>query len=926
MSQATVWQLALWNAQRLSSKKLVQGGCLLTDHTPDAFCITETWLHPGKFIDYASYKVFRNDRSGKEGGGVAILLKTGIRPLKVKRSPSGSNVEWLAVLIDQKGKAPIWLVCVYVPSGELDWNSSFIDEFIAEGPTIVCGDFNARHESFGMKPETNRSGKVVADLLYSGRLVLLGGKEATHKKGRRLDLWLCSPDLVNVFGKVKVGDRYGSDHNVLTVKANLAKRTNVLEEIRFNYTKANWPLFVRILEGLLAKLKRPNLVNPAFIRLYDSQIRAAILEAASIAIPKCKAKKIPNWVPSADIRAAVKERHQFERLRQNTGLAVYGMLANQAHERFKALVEAGEGRKVDRKLVQMEKNRHCDVRQFFQVYKQLNSKTGAAPRNGVQPLKASNGDLEATEEGQARVLAIHTAKSLTLRPNDTDTLEVKEHHQRVIEEVEANEVFKPLASAYITDLPEEIRIGWNEFTFAVKRLKLKAPGFDGIQNILIKRGGEYLWAHLLHLFNASLACGYLPEDWKKAIVVPLPRAGKDLSSPGGYRPVSLLLTITKLLESIMAMRLRNLMEKYKLFPRHQSGFRSRRSTNDHLFALSQLACRARLRKLVYLVALLDFEGAFNAVWHDGLRFKLASCEHIPTHFKRWVSSFLESRSFAIRVGSHVGEYHPIEAGVPQGSPLSPILFAFFTADMLPGKGLMNADEATFADDVLLHSLAAAETVAFSRVNQSLRVVHKWSKLWRLPLNPAKCQAMRFGAGQNKLSSKKLFIGENVLEFVSEAKYLGLLFTTDMLWIKQIDSLAERVRPALAAFRAACRKGSPLSLQSRKLLYTATIRPILEYGSAAFLNASATQLQKLIAIEHEAVRRICQVFEYKVDFDVLYRKIGLEPLQARMVRLAANVANKWLRSDDHPTAQIVLDDLKFPGSTPLSAFSRLVKRP
>lgn len=923
MSVTTVWQLALWNAQRLSSKFKL-GECLLADHLPDVFCITETWLHSGLFVDYDSYKVFRNDRSGKQGGGVAILLKAGLRPMKVKRSKPASTVEWLAVLIDQKGKAPIWLVCVYVPDGEFDWDSSFIDDFISDGPTIVCGDFNARHKSFGTKPETNRSGKVIADMLYSGRLVLLGGKEATHVKGRRLDLWLCSPDLVNVFGKVKVGERYGSDHNVLTAKANLAERACVLEETRFNYTKANWPLFVQVLEGLLQKLNRRNSVNPAYIRQYDSQLRAAILEAANVAIPKCKAKAIPNWVPSADVRAAVKDRHKFEQLRQKTGLPIYGQLANQAHERFKTLVEAGEGRKVERKLSQMEKNRHCDVRQFFHVYKQLNSKSAASPRNGVQPLKSANGELEVTEEGQALLLAAHTAKALSLRTNDAETAETKDYHQFITDQVAGNEDLKPLEDALITDLPESIHIGWNEFVVAVKRLKLKAPGFDGIQNILIKRGGELLWAYLLHLFNASLACGYLPDDWKKAIVVPLPRAGKDLSSPGGYRPVSLLLTIAKLLEAIMAMRIRNLMEKFKLFPRHQSGFRARRSTNDHLFAMSQLACRARLRKLIYLVALLDFEGAFNAVWHDGLRYKLANCEHIPSHFTRWISSFLDARCFAIRVGSHVGNFLPIGAGVPQGSPLSPILFAFFTADMLPGPGMMNADEATFADDVLLHCLAAADTVAFSRVNNSLRAVNAWSKQWRLPLNPAKCQAMRFGSGWSKTS--KLFIGETQLEFVNEAKYLGLTFTTEMTWIKHIDNLVERVRPAASAFRAACRRGSPLSLKSRKLLYTATIRPILEYGSMATLNASAHQLQKLIVIEHEAVRRICQIYEFNVDYEALYRRIGLEPIQARFGRLAAKFANTWLRIDEHPTAKIVLDDLKLPGSTPLAAFSRLVKRP
>lgn len=927
---ATEWRLLEWNPCSISNK-YTECACILADYNPDALCIPESHLKPGLFIQYEGYKVFRNDRLIRTKGGVAILVKNHLRVLKVKRSTGAEeNLEWLALLLDRKAKSPIWLLCLYVPDGNLGWDSGFLDDFIVDGPTIVAGDFNARHPSFGVKPESNRSGKAVNDLLYSGRLVLLGGKERTHRAGRRLDLWLCSPDLVGVFDKVLVGERYGSDHHVVSVGAKVGDHVSALDEPRWNYTKANWPLFKQSLAALLAKLKPPMLWNPATIRIYDSQIRLAILEASKVAIPKCAAKAIPSWLPTAPIKAALKDRHRLDRLHQRTGLAIYSQLANEARQRFKQLVEDGEGRKVERKLLHMEKKRHSDVRTFFQVYKQVTANTGAAPRKGVQPLKATpTSDPACSEEDQAEILAAHTAKALKLRSNADDSADLKEQHKNVETAVANNEDLKPLQQAEIDDLPESVRISWDELETAIKRLKLKAPGFDGIQNILLKRGGNDLWHHIHRLFNASLACGYVPEEWKKAIIVPLPRVGKDLSAPSGYRPVSLLLTLAKLLEAIFAVRLRNIMEQHKLFPRHQSGFRRRRATVDHLFALSQLACRARLRRLTMVVALLDFEGAFNAVWHDGLRFKLAECQHIPAQMSRWLSSFLCDRTFAIRIGAHVGEFHAIEAGVPQGSPLSPVLFAFFTADMLPEPGLMDAEPATFADDVLLHVIAAAEVVAFSRVNRSLRTVNLWSKLWRLPLNPSKCQAMRFGAKRDASRGRmepKLYIGDSVLAFVDEAKYLGLTFTSNMKWVKHINFVVERVRPAMAAFRSVCRMGSPLSFQSRKLLYTAMIRPILEYGAMALLNASEAQLHRLEVVEHQALQSITQVYDYQADLSNLYRAARLEPLRSRLVRLAAKVASSWLGDNDHPTTKIVVEDLAFPASTPLFAFEHLIKKP
>ena len=84
---------------------------------------------------------------------------------------------------------------------------SFLDQFLADGPTMVCGDFNGRHKTLLEGGRQNKSGVIVADLLYSGRFCSLGGKEATHKKGGRLDLWVVgATDITGLFGKVKVGD------------------------------------------------------------------------------------------------------------------------------------------------------------------------------------------------------------------------------------------------------------------------------------------------------------------------------------------------------------------------------------------------------------------------------------------------------------------------------------------------------------------------------------------------------------------------------------------------------------------------------------------------------------------------------------------------------------------------------------------------
>ena len=161
-----------------------------------------------------------------------------------------------------------------------------------------------------------------------------------------------------------------------------------------------------------------------------------------------------------------------------------------------------------------------------------------------------------------------------------------------------------------------------------------ALGLDGISNLFINKSGRALQNFLRKLYNMSLGLGYVPSRWKVAMVVPLPRQGKYLSSPGGYRPVSLLSVIGKLLETMLATRLASSLQKNGAIPSCQSAFRAGHSTSDQTFKLSQLAHVARARKEIFIAAFIDFEGAFNAVWYKGLQYKISKCKAIANPLKR----------------------------------------------------------------------------------------------------------------------------------------------------------------------------------------------------------------------------------------------------------------------------------------------------
>ena len=169
--------------------------------------------------------------------------------------------------------------------------------------------------------------------------------------------------------------------------------------------------------------------------------------------------------------------------------------------------------------------------------------------------------------------------------------------------------------------------------------------------------------------------------WKQAKVIMLPKPGKDLTKPTSYRPISLLPAIGKVFERIIASRLSTFLEKANYFDENQAGFRRNRSTLDQLFKLSQSVSTALKKHKKAVGVFLGVEKAFDAVWLEGLKYKLGTAEiGLPTKMIRLLSSFLTNRHLRVHQDSAISNKIELKAGTPQGSALSPLLFIFYVND------------------------------------------------------------------------------------------------------------------------------------------------------------------------------------------------------------------------------------------------------
>ena len=462
-----------------------------------------------------------------------------------------------------------------------------------------------------------------------------------------------------------------------------------------------------------------------------------------------------------------------------------------------------------------------------------------------------------------------------------------------------------------------------EIRDAVLRTKSTTPGKDRVTAKSLRLAWPLIGRMVSTLFQKCLEQGYHPAPFRTATLVVIPKEKPDKSSPRSYRLIALLSVLGKGLERLVARRLAWVaITEGVLHPQH-FGALPGRSATDLAAAVVHDIEEAWARRKVATMLTLDVRGAFDAVLPGRLVQRLRQ-QGWPGTVVRWVASFLTQRSAALRLDGETGPVFQVPAGLPQGSPVSPILFMLFIQPLFfLGDLARKRARSGFADDICL--LAARDTLAENceALQQDAARVTQWAQQEGLAFDAGKAELIHFTKrhkDREERPSVQLNLGGGDYSLEPKAgalRWLGVFFDKALTFKAHVAAVAARAKRAAAGIRAL---GGTVRGAPPRLLRQATVACVqsrLCFGAEAWWpglsraprgreisNQVGGLVDRLAAVQNEALRGILPVYK-TTPLAVLHREAAVPPIAAALDNRTALAAARIARLDGrHPLVRRV----------------------
>jgi hypothetical protein len=423
----------------------------------------------------------------------------------------------------------------------------------------------------------------------------------------------------------------------------------------------------------------------------------------------------------------------------------------------------------------------------------------------------------------------------------------------------------------------------------IKKLQPKnSCDANGVSTKMIKLVGEEISFPLAHIFNISLREGVFPDKLKLCRVIPIFKSGNPLDCDN-YRPISLLSSISKILEKIVSQKLiKHLLENDLLYV-HQYGFLPNRSTEHNLLQIVNYISKALDEGNYCIGVFLDLKKAFDVCSHEILLKKLQKMG-VRGNTYNWFKNYLAGRSQFVDINGNKSENLEINISVIQGSILGPILFLCYINDFYTATTLFSV---LFADDTTGLGKGKNLRELTMYVNDELQKIANWFRSNKMAVNTSKTKFIVFRTRGKRIDPDdcRLMFNNNEIGQIANPdlivpvtrihsdgeeksfKLLGVLFDEYLSFEFHISSLCAKISKSLYCLNRIKNFVTPPAM---KMLYFAMVHSHIVYCLNVFSSANVTTLKPLKLKQKEAIRIVCNA-GFREHTGPLFKRLGILPL-------------------------------------------------
>ena len=679
--------------------------------------ITETWLHHTSppLYNLPNYTMVRSDRQGRKGGGVAFYIAEHLN-FRIRDDIKFEQAEVLFIEINNLDQKNIIIGLIYrAPSTQFELFYTDFEHCLSriadENKQIYfLGDFNI---NFLLSNHNNPNRFLEMINSY--------GFNSFINNPTRIDLH-SSTLIDNIFSNVHDKNITGgllysevSDH--LPVFAICEESLSRFKPQMNNMYRKETPHNIELLKQDLAleewnDVLNINDVNIAYIN-FNSKLQFHYSKNIPLARNKPKRNEPINpWITKGILKS-IRTRNKLYKKHLNnptdTSLQIYKTYRN----KLTKIIRFARKLHFSNKIKKVQSNSRATWKVIKEV---MGTKSKPLPKDDL----TFNGN-KITDSNDSADCFNSFFTNIGVQLADKIAAPNNAHYTEFLSQpVQASLFLNPTNPNEIINITRSLNAS-------------KSKGYDEISTSLLKEIIHVIAEPLAYIFNKSIESGFFPDLLKIAKVTPVFKKNNPHEITN-YRPISILPSISKILEKIIYNRLYSFLNIHNFFNPNQYGFRKGHSTDLALVQIFDKIANAISKKEHTIGIFLDLSKAFDTLNHNILCSKLSSYG-VRGSALLWFTNYLSNRKQYVTFNGINSQSLPIKCGVPQGSILGPLLFLIYINDIINTSSILSF--ILFADDTNIFLSHRNLQSLINIINVELLKVSIWFKCNKLSLNVLK---------------------------------------------------------------------------------------------------------------------------------------------------------------------------------------------